>query len=450
MLAKHRTARWAKMAGWIFLPLLVVPAGALAMFWAASLGLVPGLTPPDAVVKPAVIVDKFSELRHLAASAGQQLQSARSDLLARLRRQEPAKAVIVEAPFFEIHPPVARPFVAKTTPASGQTVSAAGSQVAQPAAATKTGKEPKAQTKAAPSKAKSAETTATAPQKAQTARAASPASPAPSAQAASSVQEAKAQSAPASSAPGKTPAAAPSAPKLLAAPAQATPPGILAASSCRAESQAQMRPDAPAADQDPDLQAEVKPRQTGRARGSTLAAMMSHAVNPLATGTALADSGTPASNASQAASGGTSPEPAHAQEQPAFPDTFPQGSLGQMAKLRAELEQLKLQVHIEEVRQRLNQLKGQSAPPLPAPSLEFPPIGLPAPAAPASEPPRSPLRLLSIQSLNGKYTATVGTDSGPRVVRVNETVEGYRVVSISRNSVVINRGKGNEMLSIYE
>lgn len=179
--------------------------------------------------------------------------------------------------------------------------------------------------------------------------------------------------------------------------------------------------------------------------------MMSHAVNPLATGTALAESKTPPANASQATSGdAASPEPAQTPEQPAFPDSFPQGSLGQMAKLRAELEQLKMQVHIEEVRQRLNQLKGQSGPPLPAPSLEFPPIGLPAPAAPASEPPRSALRLLSIQSLNGKYTATVGTDSGPRVVRVNETVDGYRVVSISRNSVVINRGKGNEMLSIYE
>lgn len=133
-------------------------------------------------------------------------------------------------------------------------------------------------------------------------------------------------------------------------------------------------------------------------------------------------------------------------EENAFPSTFSAGSLGQLTQLRAELEQLKLQVTIEEARTRLNQLRGTASPaPQPMPTLEYPPIAMPA--TPARD---KSLRILSIQSVNGKFTATVGTASGPRVVSQNDTINGNRVVSISRNSVVINRGQGNETLSIQD
>lgn len=127
-----------------------------------------------------------------------------------------------------------------------------------------------------------------------------------------------------------------------------------------------------------------------------------------------------------------------------FPESFYAGSLGQMAQLRAELEQLKMQVTIEETRARLHQIRGTPAPiGDKMPSLEFPPIGLPGRSS-------ASLRILSIQSVHGKYTATVATPSGTQVVKVEDAVGGGRVVSITRNSVIISRGQGNETLTLQD
>lgn len=128
----------------------------------------------------------------------------------------------------------------------------------------------------------------------------------------------------------------------------------------------------------------------------------------------------------------------------AFPDTFKAGSLGQLTQLRAELEQLKMQVTIEETRSKLNHLRGKGPTASNMPSLDFPPIGMPSGAS------SNAMRILSIQSVNGKYTATVGTAQGPKIVSINDSINGNRVVSITRNSVVINRGQGNETLTIQE
>jgi type IV pilus biogenesis protein PilP len=342
----------------------------------------------------------------------------------------------------------------KITPASAQPSSNKSSKVAQAPKTKTSGKEKKeTQAKSAPSKTAIADAKATLQPGTQTAKAAPVVSSAPTVAAAAPASGIKSEIKPAKSAMDTISAEPPSKAKLLTAPVQAKLIGLMAATtSCRAEPRSEKIFAPTVSAQIPDRQAELKSGKDDRSSGAIFSALMSHAVNPLATGTALANSSTLSTNATQMISEGKiSPKPAQAPEQAAFPASFPQGSLGQMAKLRAELEQLKLQVHIEEVRQRLNQLKDQTSPTPRAPSLEFPPIGMPGPATdPAGESPRKALRLLSIQSLNGKYTATLGTDSGPRVVRSNETVDGYRVVSISRNSVVINRGKGNEMLSIYE
>lgn len=436
------------------MPLLLVPVGGLAMYWAANLGLVPGLTPPITVIKPGVMLENFSELRHFAEAAGAHLRGLQADVLAHLRRKAPSKPTVVENPSFQVPPTGSLQSVAKNTSDSAQTFSATSSAVTPPKKSTKSDKKQiKAKDKSAQSKTRTAEAKAKAASQQSTQIARTAAGVEPALSTTTATQPSKTEINPAGTTSGKTPSDPPAPAKLLAAPVQAKFAGTLAATtSCKTEPRSEMIYAVTAPAQCPDPQTKSKPDQADRASGATLAAMISRAVNPLATGTALANSETLSTNATQMTPGGKiSPEPAQTQDQQPFPAGFPQGSLGQMAKLRAELEQLKLQVHIEEVRQRLNQLKGQTGPPPPAPSLEFPPIGLPGPATDSTGgPPRSALRLLSIQSLNGKYTATLGTDSGPRVVRTNETVDGYRVVSISRNSVVINRGKGNEMLSIYE
>ncbi|MCR5813487.1 MAG: hypothetical protein K6G15_03195 [Desulfovibrio sp.] len=137
-----------------------------------------------------------------------------------------------------------------------------------------------------------------------------------------------------------------------------------------------------------------------------------------------------------------------AQEEP-LANIFSQGTLGQMTQLRAELEQLKLQVSIEETRSRLHQLRSANQAPAAVsrrlPSLDYPPIGMPEGFSP-----KPALRLLSIQSVNGRYSATVGTPQGTRIVRVNDPIADGHVVSISRSSVVINRGHGNETLTIQD
>lgn len=148
----------------------------------------------------------------------------------------------------------------------------------------------------------------------------------------------------------------------------------------------------------------------------------------------------------QAAPRAAAPAPANQGKnaEEAFPDAFKAGSLGQLTQLRAELEQLKMQVTIEETRSKLKQLRGAPTSNSNLPSLEFPPIGMPTAVA------SNNVRILSIQSVNGKYTATVGTAQGTKIVSVNDSINGNRVVSITRNSVVINRGQGNETLSIQE
>ena len=143
------------------------------------------------------------------------------------------------------------------------------------------------------------------------------------------------------------------------------------------------------------------------------------------------------------------PEPQPKAQEDPLANIFSQGTLGQMTQLRAELEQLKLQVSIEETRSRLNQLRSANQAPAPLsrrlPSLDYPPIGMPEGYAP-----KPALRLLSIQSVNGRYSATVGTSQGTRIVRVNDPIADGHVVSISRSSVVINRGHGNETLTIQD
>lgn len=443
MVAEHHIARWAKMAGRIILLLLLAPLGGLAMYWAVSQGLVPGLILPDSMSKPAVLLEKIPVLPRVAASTEALLKNLQTAVLDRVHRQEAPRPIVIEVPSFEVLPTISLVPETKNATVSTPTVATNNATPTQPEKTKKNSKQKKSQTKETPTgKSQVAAKTASAsPQPAQADR------PAETAVAASAIPAVQTAANATKASPTVASASPRPAPKVLAAPPQTGQSQPEADSASEREKRYAVGPA-----RNPAQAEAVKSEPAGRANAVTLASMIAHATNPLATGTALAATESAARNASQPDSGDNLPlQPAPIPDQPAFPASFPQGSLGQMAALRAELEQLKLQVHIEEVRQRLNQLKGQPATVNPAPSLDFPPIGLPGPASePGAGAQRNPLRLLSIQSLNGKYTATVGTPSGPRVVKVNDTVDGHRVVSISRNSVVINRGKGNEMLSIYE
>lgn len=181
----------------------------------------------------------------------------------------------------------------------------------------------------------------------------------------------------------------------------------------------------------------AKPQVTDAPASAKAAPVQAAPAAPMAPVQAVAASAQPAQTAA--------PKGNASQDEGAFPETFKAGSLGQLTQLRAELEQLKMQVTIEETRSKLNHLRGKPATPSNMPSLDFPPIGMPAASAANSN-----VRILSIQSVNGKYTATVGTSQGPKIVSVNDSINGNRVVSITRNSVVINRGQGNETLTIQE
>lgn len=137
--------------------------------------------------------------------------------------------------------------------------------------------------------------------------------------------------------------------------------------------------------------------------------------------------------------------------------SFTPGTLGHMLKLRAELEQINMQVELEEARRRLNKLlyveEKPTAIATARPSLAFPPIGMPSVTKTLESKIKNtvkPFRILSIQSVKGKYTAIVGTNSGAKKVKVNDVIFGRRVVSISRNTVVMNRGQGNETLTIQD
>lgn len=298
------------------------------------------------------------------------------------------------------------------------------------------------------------------------------------------VQEAHAETQPVKAAPGgqvagqakktepNAPAAAAPA-KPAAVPAQVKPdlsaqapakPNAPAASHNKsdASASAQKKPDAPASSHgksDAPASAQNKSDASAPVKAAVPVAVLSPKAapekeqTPAARSASVAQSATTAQKAPTQSMSKDTPkdnlkdEPKAAPEETAFPAAFPAGSLGQLTQLRAELEQLKLQVTIEEARSRLNQLRGLAnpAPAAPMPTLEYPPIGMPE--APKRD---KSLRILSIQSVNGKFTATVGTASGPRVVKQNDTINGNRVVSISRNSVVINRGQGNETLSIQD
>lgn len=124
------------------------------------------------------------------------------------------------------------------------------------------------------------------------------------------------------------------------------------------------------------------------------------------------------------------------------------GNLGKISELRntleeETLEEETLEVQIEEKRARKRELTRSGS--VPAPTLSLP--SLTPPASPSPAPAAGPrpagsggLRVISVQGVGGKLSATVRTGSGQTVVRKGSRLGDSVVTEISRQGVTIRRG----------
>lgn len=119
------------------------------------------------------------------------------------------------------------------------------------------------------------------------------------------------------------------------------------------------------------------------------------------------------------------------------------GNLGKISELRNTLEEETLEVQIEEKRARKRELTRSGS--VPAPTLSLP--SLTPPASPSPAPAAGPrpagsggLRVISVQGVGGKLSATVRTGSGQVVVHKGSRLGEAVVTDISRQAVTIRRG----------
>ncbi len=125
--------------------------------------------------------------------------------------------------------------------------------------------------------------------------------------------------------------------------------------------------------------------------------------------------------------------------------TVPQsGKLERMTELRANLEEVKLQVAIEQEKEKL-------APKQPVAAK--PPVSLVPPAASLPEPPKekpkflSPV-VLSVQGVDGHASATVRSAAGELVtVRPGDKLSGGVVASVSRDGIRVKRGNSTTTIT---
>lgn len=107
------------------------------------------------------------------------------------------------------------------------------------------------------------------------------------------------------------------------------------------------------------------------------------------------------------------------------------------------MEEETLEVQIEEKRARKRELTRSGS--VPAPTLSLP--SLTPPASPSPAPAAGPrpagsggLRVISVQGVGGKLSATIRTGSGQVVVHKGSRLGEAVVTDISRQAVTIRRG----------
>ena len=130
--------------------------------------------------------------------------------------------------------------------------------------------------------------------------------------------------------------------------------------------------------------------------------------------------------------------------QPITIPALPARNVGELSDLRGELEVLKIQSQIDELKAKRDALKQNAATPSsPAPAQLFLPALTPPPAASSralSLPaPRSGLAVVSVQGVGNAISATLRTGSGEVVVRPGSKVGDAVVTSISREGVSVRR-----------
>lgn len=117
------------------------------------------------------------------------------------------------------------------------------------------------------------------------------------------------------------------------------------------------------------------------------------------------------------------------------------GNLGRITELRALEEELTLEAKIAKLkREREEASRSPSVPTLSLPSLTPPASPSHAPAAAPRPSGSGGLRVISVQGVAGRLSATVRTGSGQTIVRKGSRLGDSVVTEISRQGVTIRRG----------
>ncbi|MCD7984330.1 MAG: type IV pilus biogenesis protein PilP [Desulfovibrio sp.] len=117
------------------------------------------------------------------------------------------------------------------------------------------------------------------------------------------------------------------------------------------------------------------------------------------------------------------------------------GNLGRITELRAQEEELTLEAKIAKLKKEKEEAsRSPSVPTLSLPSLTPPASPSPAPAAAPRPAGSGGLRVISVQGVAGRLSATVRTGSGQTIVRKGSRLGDSVVTEISRQGVTIRRG----------
>lgn len=117
------------------------------------------------------------------------------------------------------------------------------------------------------------------------------------------------------------------------------------------------------------------------------------------------------------------------------------GNLGRITQLRALEEELTLEAKIAKLKKEKEEAsRSPSVPTFSLPSLTPPASTSPVPTAAPRPAATGGLRVISVQGVGGKLTATVRTGSGQVVVRKGSRLGDAVVTGISRQGVTIRRG----------
>lgn len=116
------------------------------------------------------------------------------------------------------------------------------------------------------------------------------------------------------------------------------------------------------------------------------------------------------------------------------------GNLGRMTELRADLEEMKVIVAIEQEKEKLNSKKNTPAP--------QPQVILPEPPKTVVKPREASPVVISIQGVDGHASATIRSSSGSLVtVRPGDKFGGGVITAVNRTGVLVRRGNSSTTLA---